>query len=327
MNLQSLLTLLADGAFHSGQELGITLGISRAAVWKQVEKLRQLGVDIHSVTGKGYRMPMPLSLLEKESILEYLGDLAVVWADQLDVFFSIDSTNLEAMRQIQQGVGSRIIVAEHQGSGRGRRGRTWVSPLGASIYLSMVVSFQSGVAALEGLSLAVAVMVKRAVLRCGCQDVGLKWPNDLQIRGKKIAGILLEISGDVTGPCKVIIGIGLNVCIPETASHAIDQPFTDLASHSDDDLERNRVLAILIEELHTGLAEFGERGFLAFHDEWDAGDVYKGRSVELSSGANAVKGVVLGVNGAGALLLETDSGVRIMTGGEMSPSLRAATGC
>jgi len=322
MNLKSLLDLLADGAFHSGEDLGNTLGISRAAVWKQVERLRKLGVDIHSVTGKGYRLPGSLSLLDKGIVLDYLGDLGPVLVDQFDLFFSIDSTNLEAMRQIQQGVGSRIIVAEHQGSGRGRRGRSWISPLGASIYLSVVVTFNSGMVALEGLSLAVAVMVRRAVTRCGCHGAGLKWPNDLQVDGRKIAGILLEISGDLTGPCRVIIGIGLNVNIPESAAPAIDQPFSDLASHSDQTLDRNHVLAILIQEMHAGLARFDERGFAAFHDEWDAADVYKGRRVELVSGSNKVTGVVRGVSGTGALLLETDSGIRTMAGGELSCRLR-----
>src|SRR5690606_25752062 len=112
----------------------------------------------------------------------------------------------------------------------------------------------------------------RAVARCGCREVGLKWPNDLQVDGRKIAGILLEISGDLTGPCRVIIGIGLNVNIPESAAQAIDQPFSDLASHSDRALDRNHVLAILIQELHAGLACFEESGFAVFHDEWDAAD-------------------------------------------------------
>ena len=326
MNLKSLLALLADGAFHSGEDLGNTLGISRAAVWKQIERLRELGVDIHSVTGKGYRMPASLSLLDKDIILAHLGDLAPTLSDQIDVLFSIDSTNLEAMRQIQQGVGSRIIVAEHQGSGRGRRGRAWVSPLGASIYLSVVVSFHSGIAALEGLSLAVAVMVRRAVVRCGCQGAGLKWPNDLHVDGRKIAGILLEINGDLTGPCRVIIGIGLNVNIPESAARTIDQPFSDLASHSHRQLDRNQVLAILIQEIHAGLTRFEEGGFAAFHAEWDVADVYKGRSVELTSGSNKVKGVVRGVSDTGALLLETDSGVRAMAGGELSCGLRETSG-
>lgn len=326
MNLKSLLELLADGAFHSGADLGRTLGISRAAVWKQVERLRQLGVDIHSVTGKGYRMPASLYLLDKDIVLHYLGELAPALEDQFDLFFSIDSTNLEAMRQIQQGVASRIIVAEHQRSGRGRRGRTWISPLGASIYASMVVTFSGGMGALDGLSLAVAVMVRRVAVRCGCHGVGLKWPNDLQVDGRKIAGILLEISGDLTGPCRVIIGIGLNVSIPESAARAIDQPFSDLASHSDHTLDRNHVLAMLIQEMHAGLAQFEEDGFAAFHEEWDAADVYKGRSVELVSGSNKVKGVVRGVADTGALLLETDEGIRAMTGGELSYRLREISG-
>src|SRR5690606_30632815 len=130
--------------------------------------------------------------------------------------------------------------------------------------------------------------------------------------------------GDVTGPCRVVIGIGLNVSVPVNAARVIDQPFTDLASHSGEKLDRNQVLAVLIEELAAGLADFEALGFPAFYDEWQEGDVYKGRSVVLSSGANVVEGVARGVNEAGALLLETAAGVRVMTGGEMSSSLRMA---
>src|SRR5690606_22869911 len=112
--------------------------------------------------------------------------------------------------------------------GKGRRGRTWVSPLGRNIYFSLLWGFQNGVAALEGLSLLCAVAVVRALQRAGVDGLGVKWPNDVLRHGNKLAGILLEVQGDVTGPCRVVIGIGINVHMPASAGASIDQAYSDL---------------------------------------------------------------------------------------------------
>lgn len=322
MDLRPLLGILASGSFHSGEKLGGELQISRTAVWKQVERLRSLGVEVHSVTGKGYRIPAALSLLNEAQILAGVGASAANWEGRLDVLFSTGSTNVDAMEKAQSGADRYIVVAEHQSQGKGRRGRTWVSPLGANIYFSMLVSFQSGVAALEGLSLVVALLVARALERCGCRDLGLKWPNDILVEGKKLAGILLEISGDVAGPCKVVIGIGLNVRMPSSVTEQIDQPFTDLERCFSGVPDRNYLVAQLILELEVGLAEFSRTGFSEFYSLWQDRDIYKGRMVELRSGGSVMRGIVHGINHSGALLLETDEGLKVITGGEVVPSLR-----
>ena len=322
MDLRPLLSTLSDGQFHSGEKLGQRLSISRSAVWKQIERLRKMGVEVHSVTGKGYRLPAGLALMSRQTIFEYLDATTIEWMRDLELLFSTTSTNAEAMLRAQAGVERCVIMAEHQTQGRGRRGRSWASPLGANIYLSMVASFQAGVAALEGLSLAVAVYVVRALEKYGIVGLGVKWPNDILIDGRKLAGILLEVSGDLTGPCKIVIGIGLNVRMPAAMSLLIEQPYTDLALNFRGHLDRDKIVAGIIRELALGLVEFNNSGFISLRSSWDKLDVYKGRMVEIRAGSNLIQGRVKGVSETGALLLETDSGPRTVAGGEIMPSMR-----
>lgn len=322
MDLQPLLARLSDGQFHSGEQLGLDLGLSRAAVWKQVEKLKSMGVEVHSVTGKGYRLPSALELLCPDEVFLSLGPDAAKWRQNLSVLFSVDSTNTEVVRRMHSGGERYVVVADHQTLGRGRRGRSWVSPLGANIYMSIAWSFHAGVAALEGLSLVVAVLVVRALERCGFHGMSLKWPNDVLIDGRKLAGILLEVSGDLAGPCRVIIGIGVNVRMPGAAAVEIDQPYTDLAANFGAKIDRNIIAASMIRELADGLEEFERTGFSTFHAQWDRLDVYKGRTVELRAATSVTRGVVKGVDRSGGLILETADGVKVMAGGELQITLR-----
>jgi BirA family biotin operon repressor/biotin-[acetyl-CoA-carboxylase] ligase len=322
MDLHPLLALLADGAFHSGEELGSKLGISRAGVWKQIDRLRVMGVEVHAITGKGYRLPTMLPLMSEARILQYLGPVAKSWRGAFRLVFSTESTNADAMR-IAQGARERfVVIAEHQTQGRGRRGRVWVSPPCANIYMSMLVSFQNGVAALEGLSLVAALLVVDALYKCGYRGFGVKWPNDILFDNRKVAGILLEISGDVVGPCKVVVGVGLNVKLPPTASEKIDQPYTDLASSFVTAPDRDKIASALISVLGKGFVRFESCGFESFREQWNQLDVYKGVVVDVSAGKNRIRGCVLGVNRSGALLLETDTGIREVSGGELIPTLR-----
>ncbi len=326
MDLRPLLRILSDGQFHSGEQLGRHLLVSRSAVWKQVEQLRGMGVEVHSITGKGYRLPVTFDLLSRDAILSHLDHDAAGWGQFFELLFSTGSTNVEAMRIAQAGADRYVLVAEHQTSGRGRRGRAWISPLGANIYLSMVVSFQSGISALEGLSLAVALYVVKALHRIGVSGLGVKWPNDILLEGRKLAGILLEVSGDLTGPCKVVIGVGLNIKMPCSVGRLIDQPYTDLSSHFSGRLDRNKLVADIVRELTHGLEEFAISGFTPLRPSWDDLNVYKGSTVEVRAGNSVTFGRVKGVSDTGALLLETDSGLQVLTGGELMPSLRLLPG-
>lgn len=321
MDLAPLLSLLSDGDFHSGEALGRKLGVSRTAIWKQIKALQSLGIELHSVTGKGYRLQTPMTLLSREIILSMLPTDAGRLHNCFDVHLTIGSTNTVAMERAQQGAPVYLVLAEHQSQGRGRRGRNWVSPFGRNLYLSMVWSFQNGVAALEGLSLLVALIVVRALNRLGVQGLALKWPNDVLLDGSKLAGILLEVQGDMTGPCRVVIGIGLNVEMPRAAASQIDQAFSDLQA-TGVPLDRNHIAATLVDELFRGLDSFNTLGFAPCREEWEALDLYKGREVEVHSGSSSIRGIVKGVDDRGALLLNTESGLRVINGGEVIPSLR-----
>ncbi len=324
MTLQPLMSLLADGKIHSGRALGEAFGLSRAGIWKQVEALRAMGVDVQSLPGRGYVIEGGIALLDKALISKQLDPAAQHLAQVFDLHFSIDSTNAEASRRASRGEQSCLVIAEHQAQGRGRRGRQWVSPFGRNIYMSLLWPFQTGVAALEGLSLVCALVVVRALHRMGVDGFEVKWPNDILFRQRKLAGILLEISGDVSGPCRVVIGIGVNAQMPAAAGASIDQPYSDLAAATDHVIDRNRLAAALISELTQALARFQREGFAPFRDEWMQLDAYAGQSVEIRAGNHSRVGIAAGVDAAGCLLLDTGEGLLTISGGEMLPSLRPA---
>ena len=224
-----LLPLLANGEFRSGQDLATALGVSRTAVWKQLNNLAELGLEIESVKGRGYRIPGGLDLLDAAAVQAGLQPQAAGLLAQLELLEATDSTNAEVMRQLTGGAGSGLVCsAEQQSAGRGRRGRQWVSPYGRNLYVSVAWEYQQGAAALEGLSLAVGVGVARALAACGLPPVQLKWPNDILYGGAKLGGILLEMTGDAAGACQVVVGVGLNVAMPAVAAHAIEQDWTDV---------------------------------------------------------------------------------------------------
>ena len=325
MSKSTLLPLLADGEFRSGQELADVMGVSRTAVWKQVNRLvTESGIAIESVKGKGYRVSGGLDLLHVDQVKEALTARPRSLLNQLNILDSVDSTNSEVLRWTEQGCSSGLVCsAEQQTAGRGRRGREWVSPYASNLYLSLLWEFSQGAAALEGLSLAVGVAVARALRACDVPVVQLKWPNDVLYDGAKLGGILLEMSGDAAGSCRVVIGIGLNVAMPEAAAGAIDQAWTDIKSiTAEQHPGRNRLLAALLNELLPLVADFEAQGFSRWRDEWQALDAFAGLPVVLHTASGQLAGIAQGVDERGALQLETTTGVQSIYGGEIS--LRAA---
>ena len=187
IDFQHLIKLLADGEFHSGEAIGRHLGISRAAVWKQLQKLENFGLQVESIKGRGYRLLQVIELLDVGLIQNTLPLSAATQLSELEVFFQIDSTNAHAMKKIQMNQTNKgyVCLAEFQEQGRGRRGRQWHSPLGSNLSLSLVWEFEGGAAKLEGLSLAIGIAVVRALKRIELQGLGLKWPNDILLNGFK----------------------------------------------------------------------------------------------------------------------------------------------
>lgn len=316
--LQQILAVMADGKFHSGEDLGDRLGVSRAAVWKQLKKLDELNIPYSSVRGKGYRLPEPVELLSRQQIEQELSQRI----DKLEVLVDVDSTNTYLFNQSSDYVGQRYaVLAEKQTAGKGRRGRMWVSPFGKSVYLSLLATFPGGIASLEGLSLMVAIAVERALVRLGVEGIGLKWPNDLYAQGKKLAGILLEVTGEYSSHCQVVIGIGLNIALNEQDAAEISQPWAELRKIKPG-LSRNLVAAKVLDELLKIVDEFQQEGFAPYQQYWTERDIFHNKEVRVISGSKERVGVVKGVNRKGELMLKTEIGMEVLNAGEVS--VRAA---
>jgi BirA family biotin operon repressor/biotin-[acetyl-CoA-carboxylase] ligase len=313
-----LLTLLADGRYHTGPALAEALGIGQSALTDRLDQLQTLGVDVESAVGQGCRVVGGIDLLDVEAVSAGLKPQAAALLASLTVLPLIDSTNAEALRLRSLG-GGHVYTAEQQTAGRGRRGRPWVSPFARNIYLSLVWEFSQGAAALEGLSLAAGVAVARALVALNAPAVQLKWPNDVLYRGRKLGGILLETVGDADGVCQVVIGVGLNVKMPPTTATGIDQAWTDLHTIMGDDTPaRSALLAALLSELLPLAAGFEASGFGPWRDQWQQLDALSGQRVVLTSPGSSKAGIARGANERGALLLETTTGVQPVYGGEIS---------
>ncbi|MGZ9704570.1 bifunctional biotin--[acetyl-CoA-carboxylase] ligase/biotin operon repressor BirA [Pseudomonas sp. GNP013] len=314
----TLLKLLKDGRFHSGESLGAALGISRSAVWKQLQNLEaELNLPIHKVRGRGYQLASPLVFLNAEEIV--LNTAPLSWAVQ--VFDSIDSTSAEALRLVNAGMEPPFIVlSEQQTAGRGRRGRKWVSPFAQNIYYSLVLRIEGGLRQLEGLSLVVGLAVMHALRESGVQGAALKWPNDVLVGQKKIAGILLELVGDPADICHVVLGIGINVNMQKADD--VDQEWTSVQLQTGVSINRNHLAAQLSRHLNSYLERHRASGFSELQEEWELNHLWQGKAVSLIAGINHIDGVVLGVDRQGALRLDVDGVEKIYSGGELSLRLR-----
>ncbi len=309
-----LLSILADNEFHSGETLGSTLGISRTAISNHVKVLTTLGLDIYSVTGKGYCLAQPLTLLDLDKIRE---SLTISHTSDIEILNVIGSTN-QYLKDKTTGIhNGHTCLAEAQTAGRGRHGRKWESPYAASLYLSMHWSFDSGYSALTGLSLAVGVAIVDALNQCEVQNIQLKWPNDIYAYGKKLAGVLIEVEGQIGGGCQAIIGIGINVSLPDIVNK-IGQPWTDLGQISQPLVNRNILAGTLISELSKSLTLFENAGLEPFINKWRALDVYSNQAVKLIMGQQIIFGISKGIDANGAILLETEQGIKAYHGGEIS---------
>ena len=309
-----IIECLAPGNFYSGELLGEHLGISRAAVSNHIKCLNDLGLDIYSVQGKGYKLAKPLILLNKTAILTHLKQAA---SDRLMVLNVIDSTNQYIKNHQPELANGFVCLAEAQTAGRGRQGRAWVSPYGASLYLSMHWAFALGYQALNGLSLVIGVAVVEALKKAGISEAKVKWPNDIYVHGEKLAGILIEVEGQMGAACQCVIGVGINVALPESVTQ-IDQPYTDVQTIMQHEIDRNKFAAFLIDELLLTMETFEKSGLEPFIETWQAADVYANKPIKLIIGQKTIEGIGRGINNAGALLIETQEGLRAYQGGEIS---------
>ncbi len=310
--MRDLLMLLADGGFYSGSDLGRQLGVSRAAIWKRVQRVAdEYGVTVQSVPGKGYRLSQPLQLLNKDIIQQALPSLPIF------IYESIASTNDQAKQLLSSHNAPMVVLAEHQSQGRGRRGREWVSPFAQNLYLSFVWPVTEGLNQIDGLSLLVGVVVAKAIKRLSGVDAQLKWPNDVLIGGRKVAGILLELVGDPVELCHVVIGIGVNLNMVDLFN-GIDQEWTSLSKEMGSVVNRELFAKTILEELACYLDKQKKYGFSSVRSEWDELHAWKGESVSLHVGNQIVIGRVVGIADKGEICLLVDGEERKYLGGELS---------
>lgn len=306
-----VITILSDGEFHSGEQLGSELGMSRAAINKHIQTVRDWGLDIFTVPGKGYSLPAPIALLDREKILAALPE------GNVDVLPVIDSTNQYLQDRISQLRSGDACVAEYQQAGRGRRGRRWFSPFGSNLYLSMYWKLDQGPAAAMGLSLVIGIVMAEVMQRLGAQDVRVKWPNDLYLKDRKLAGILVELTGKTGDAAHLVIGAGINLRMREPAADVINQGWINL-QETGIELDRNELTVTLLKELREALRKFEQEGLASFIPRWRNLDNFIDRPVKLLIGDKEIHGIERGIDQQGALLLELDGEIKTFIGGEIS---------
>ncbi|WP_380183068.1 bifunctional biotin--[acetyl-CoA-carboxylase] ligase/biotin operon repressor BirA [Kalamiella sp. sgz302252] len=306
-----LIAILADGEFHSGEQLGEQLGMSRAAINKHIQTLKEWGIDVFTVTGKGYSLPAPIQLLNEETIITQLdhGRLAVIPV--------IDSTNqylLDRMADLQSG---DACVAEYQQAGRGRRGRQWFSPFGANLYLSMYWRLEQGPLAAMGLSLVIGIVTAEVLQALGATDVKVKWPNDLYLNDRKLAGILVELTGKAGDAANIVIGTGINLAMRSPDSSVVNQAWINL-QEAGVAIDRNTLAAALVNKMRDSLQQFEREGLAPFVERWSRLDNFMDRPVKLLIGDREIPGIARGIDQQGGLILEQDGVRKSWVGGEIS---------
>jgi len=311
-NPLKVIDLLSDGRFHSGEELATIFGITRAGVNKYIKLIREWGIALTSIQGKGYQLVYPLELLKYDKIAQYYSQYSPQSVG-LEVIPIIDSTNQYLLNQINGLTSGAACVAEYQQAGRGRRGRQWFSPFGSNLYFSMYWKLEQGPAAVMGLSLAIGIVVAKVLRELSGKNIKVKWPNDLYLNDKKLAGILVEITGKAGDVAHVIMGIGINLSMHNPDQHIVNQVWSNLGN-----IDRNLLVANLLSELRDGLICFEKKGFSAFLTDWNNLDNFINRAVKLIIGDTIIKGICRGINEQGALLLDQGGKIVPYIGGEIS---------
>ena len=313
---------LADGEFHSGEQLAETLDVSRSAIWKAVESLRELGATLHAVRNRGYRLRSGGDALDSKRITSLLPPAIRTRVRNVETAWTVDSTNSVLLARPNPPSGEcEVLLAEFQTAGRGRRGRAWVAPPGGSICLSLCWVFREVPQDLGALGLVIGVCALRALRELGLENAALKWPNDVLVDGNKLGGILIELRAESAGPACVVNGIGLNVAlgaqllkaIGETGVSAIDLVTAGLEQPS-----RNALAAALVAEVVRGLLVFEKEGLRPFADEWRAADALRGRQIDVHTLEGVARGLARGIDLHGALVVETPHGVRRFISGDVT---------
>ena len=317
-----VLSILSDGKFHSGEIMAKNFNVSRAAIWHAISGAEKLGVEVFSVRGRGYRLTQSLDLVEEKKVKQAIGEMANLF--NVTVLDVVDSTNDYLKKAVVNGhPHASCVVSNIQTHGKGRRGREWQSALGENLTFSFLWRFTKGAAALSGLSLAVGIALIRSLKKLDIHQALLKWPNDILVEDdgiyKKLAGILIELQGDMDGQSAAIIGIGINLNLSKKQAEKIDQPAISINQCTSESIDPNNLLAIIIKNLAEVLAIFEDSGFTSLKNEWLSYDAFQDKVINVTSGdGNSTKGRSQGVDDFGSLQVITDAGAKVYASGEIS---------
>ncbi|MDX1705942.1 bifunctional biotin--[acetyl-CoA-carboxylase] ligase/biotin operon repressor BirA [Pseudidiomarina sp.] len=321
LNINRIIELLADGQFHSGSDVGELLGVSRTSIGQYIDAIEKLGIDVFRVSGKGYRLAEPLQLLKEDLVVAALAQVADSDGKAADVVLErvVGSSNdhLRQLRDRSTPAGFAVL-AEAQTHGRGRRGKVWHSPFGSNLYMSMHWPLTQGMAGAMGLSIAVGTVIAEMLHNLGVFGVELKWPNDVLIDGRKIAGILVELEGQASGAANAVIGVGINLAMPLSVEQSIDQPWTDLRQVLQAGFDRNLLAADLIHRCRKGLHTFEQEGLKPFIKSWLHYDRLAMQPVKIMMGDQVIHGIAEGIDEQGALLLSRNGKIERYHAGEVS---------
>ena len=310
---------LADGRSRGRDALARECGIDGTALDGALDRLDGLGVALRAEQG-AISLPRPVDLLDAGRIRRAVRRLG---PEAVHVCFAVDSTNSVLARRLREGARApELCAAEIQTAGKGRQGRRWVSGLGQSLVLSVSWRFGAPAGGLSGLSLAVGVALVEALAAGGFDGAMLKWPNDLVVDGRKLAGILVEVSRSGSGSAACVAGVGFNLDLAPADSARIDQPWTDFARGFGRVPVRSTLAAQVADALLDACEQFGDHGLEPFTGRWRERDALHGRRVRVLSGGAPTDGTARGIDGDGALLVEHSGGVIHCESGEVSVRAR-----
>lgn len=309
-----IVRLLADGRPRDRRGLARDCGLGAAEFDVTLDRLSRLGVAL-TVEPQSVSLPRPVDLLDAEAILHAESRLR---SDALHVHFAVESTNTVLAERMRRGaVAPEVCTAEIQTAGRGRQGRRWISGLGQSLVLSVSWRFAAASDELSGLSLAVGVVLAETLVADGFESAMLKWPNDLVIDDRKLAGILVEASHSGSNSVACVIGVGFNLDLAPVHSGRIDQPWTDFATEFGRVPARNALASRAAGAILGACERYRDSGLAPFLDQWHARDALRDRPVRTVSGAAYMEGIARGIDSDGALLVEGPTGIARCRSGEV----------
>lgn len=321
-----ILRLLNDGKFQSCNTLARKLCCNPETISNALKDLVYYGIEIDKIRGRGYRWINPIVYLDKDLIFRYFTINPSNF--NITLFDTLDSTNTFLLNKFKKGRTDNcsipVVATEYQTNGRGRAGRLWQCGFGDSITFSFCWRFEQGISALSGLSLIIGIAVIRVLRSFVSSNVSLKWPNDILFDNRKLAGILIELRGEIFGPSYAIIGIGINYKLSDIIKSFINQEVTDLSSISEIILDRNQILSALLTEFLDILPTFSDYGFTPFMKEWISYHAFEGKAVSLIlPNGNVIVGTVDGVVDDGSICLVTSTGRNSYNVGDISIRLNA----